>query len=238
MDKIVQLDNTRHGGLRLLTGHGAAFDDAVNQARIFVSEFEQAQRHYPILFRKDEEGNLHALVVLGFERDENLFLEGAAWDGYVPAIVRRGPLSIDRGEDGEGAVFVDLGHPRVREGGSEGAPLFREHGGDAPALEAAMAALHQMHRGLQNAARMQQMFEDLALIEPIKLEVQTSEAKAVNFEGFMAVNGERIASLSGEQLARLNEADLLAPAIFAASSLANMRQLIARKQRRDGEAAG
>jgi hypothetical protein len=233
MDKIVQLDNAHHGAIRLLTGHGAPFGDAVNQAPVFVSEFEEAQRHYPILFRKDEQGALHALAILGFERDENLFLEGPAWDGYVPAILRRGPLMIGRGEHGEGAVLIDLNHPRVRDGGSEGMPLFREHGGDAPALEAAMAALHQVHLGLRNAERMQQLFEELALIEPIKLEVQVSDAKAINFEGFMAANGERIAGLSGEQLARLNEAGLLASAIFAASSLANMQRLIARKQRRD-----
>src|SRR6478609_9421663 len=89
MSDTVLLDNVRHAALRVLTGHGAAFGDAINQVPLFVTEFAEAQRHYPILFRKDEHGTLQAVAILGFERDENLFLSGETWQGYVPAIIRR-----------------------------------------------------------------------------------------------------------------------------------------------------
>jgi hypothetical protein len=87
------------------------------------------------------------------------------------------------------------------------------------------------------AEPMRRVFEELALIEPIKLQVQTSEASAVDFEGFLAVSGERIAALDGAQLARLNQSGFLASAIFAASSLANMQRLLDRKQRRGSRPA-
>lgn len=233
MGNIVELDNTRHGALRLLTGHGAEFGEAINQAPVFVSEFAEVQRHYPILFRKDGDGKLQAIAILGFERDENLFVENGEWDGYVPAILRRGPLMIGRGQDGDSAILIDLAHPRVREGSGEGAPLFREHGGHAPALETAMAALAQVHRGMAGAQAMQQLFEELELIESIKLQVQVSDSRGIDFDGFVAISAEAIARLDGGQLARLNEAGFLAGAIFAASSLSNMQRLITRKRRRD-----
>jgi hypothetical protein len=236
MSNVVELDNTRHAGLRLLAGHGPEFGDAINLSPVFVSEFEEAQRHYPILFRKDDGAKLQPCAILGFERDENLFLEHGGWAGYVPAIIRRGPLMIGNGESGQTAIFADLDHPRIRDGGAEGAPLFREHGGNAPALEAAMAALNQVHRGTLGAEPMQLLFEELELIEPVRLEVQISESSAVNFDGFLAVNAERIAALDGPQLARLSQAGLLPAAVFAASSLANMQHLIARKRRRDPRA--
>jgi hypothetical protein len=234
MSNIVPLDNVRHAKLRVLTGHGAAFGEAVNQAPLFISEFVAAQRHYPILFRKDEAGELQPLAILGFERDENLFLGDSGWDGYVPAILRKGPFLLRRGEGDDPVIVVDLDHPRVRGGGTEGAPLFLEHGGHAPALEAAIAALRQIHAGAAAAAAMQRLFEELGLIEPIELRVEIADGKAVDFEGFLAVGEDRLAALDGAQLAELNRAGMLALAVHAASSLGNMAQLIARKRRREG----
>lgn len=233
MSNIEPLDNVRHAGLHVMTGHGAAHGDAVNQAPLFVTEFAEAQRQYPILFRKNDAGNLTALAILGFERDENLFLGDGTWQGYVPAIIRRGPFLIGQGQDEQPLMAVDLDHPRVRRDGDEGAPLFLEHGGHAPALEAAGQALQQIHAGTAAASQMQEIFEELELVEPLNLKVQISDSQAVNFEGFLAVSDERIAALDGAQLERLNEAGMLMPAVHAATSLGNLARLVARKQQRD-----
>jgi hypothetical protein len=233
MSNIVPLDNVRHAKLRMLTGQGAAFGEAVNQAPLFVSEFAAAQRHYPILFRKDEAGELQPQAILGFERDENLSLGDGGWDGYVPAIFRKGPFLLRRGEGDDPVIVVDLDHPRVRDGGTEGAPLFLDHGGHAPALEAAIAALRQIHAGAAAAATMQRLFEELGLIEPVELRVEIADGKAIDFEGFLAVGEDRLAALDGSQLVELNRAGMLALAVHAASSLGNVARLIARKRRRD-----
>ena len=245
MSNTVLLDNVRHARLRVLAGHGEAFGDKINQAPLFVTEFAEAQRHYPILFRKDEAGLLQALAILGFERDENLFLTGDAWEGYVPALIRRGPFLLRRPDGAGGSspgqadpvLALDLDHPRVRDGGSQGAPLFLEHGGHAPALEAAIAALQQIHVGAEAAATMQRLFEGMDLVEPVTLRVQLSDSQAINFEGFLAIGGDRIAMLDGPQLQELNRAGVLTAAIHAASSLGNMAHLIARKRRRAGNPA-
>jgi hypothetical protein len=233
MSQIAPLDNVLHAKLRVLAGGGAQFGEAVNQAPLFVTEFAEAQRHYPILFRKDDAGALQPLAILGFDRDENLFLGDGGWDAYVPAIFRRGPFLLRRGEGDDPVIVVDLDHPRIREGGDDGAPLFLQHGGNAPALEAAIAALRQIHLGAGAAPPMQDLFERFDLIEPVTLRAEVADDKVVNFEGFLAVSDERIAALGGSQLVELNRAGMLALAVHAASSLGNMARLIARKRQRD-----
>lgn len=235
MTNSMRLDNVAHAGLRIATGHGAAYGDAVNQIALFLPEYEEAQRDYPILFVRQDDGVLQAVAILGLDRDENLFLEGDRWAaGYVPALARRGPFLIGMA-DGEPVIHVDLDHARVLPDGSgEGEPVFRPHGGQAPVLDRAIDALRAIHIGHETAAAATALFEELGLVEPISLNVELSDRHSYNFEDYLAITQDKIASLDGAALARLNTAGLLQPAIFAASSLSNMNRLIARKQKKMG----
>lgn len=228
-----RLDNVAHAALRIHTGHGPEFGDAVNQVAVFATEFESVQRHYPILFLRDEQGRLQPLAILGLDRDENLFLTGQGWDAaYVPALLRRGPFLIGRAADGEPLIHIDLANPRVIESGAEGQPLFLPQGGHAPALEAGLDALRTIHIGSEAGPALDQLFSELGLVEEVRLEVGITDTDTVNFDGYLAVTPDRIAALDGAALEKLNRAGLLEAAIYAAGSLANMRQLAARKRAR------
>jgi hypothetical protein len=233
MSNIQALDSTAHGDLRISMAHGPELGDAINQVQIFATEFEEAQRHYPILFSRKEDGRLLALAVLGFARDENLFLTGQKWDGYVPALIARGPFLIGGGASEDPVIAVDLDHLRICKDEDEGLPLFREHGGHAPALEAALEALRAIHVGNQNAQAMQDAFEEHALLEEANLEVAIDAETTMNFEGFAVITHERIAGLGGASLEDLSRKGFLLPAIFAASSLQNMQYLVMRKRMKD-----
>jgi len=233
MSNIQALDSNVHGDLRVNMAHGPELGDAINQVQIFATEFEEAQRHYPILFSRNDEGRLLALAVLGFAKDENLFLVGNRWDAYVPALIARGPFLIAGGESEDPVIAVDLDHMRICRGEGEGLPLFREHGGHAPALEAAMQALRAIHVGNQHAQAMQDAFEQHALLEEANLEVAIDAETTMNFEGFAVITHERIAGLGGASLEDLNRKGFLLPAIFAASSLQNMQHLVMRRRMKD-----
>lgn len=238
MSTTVRLDNVDHAGLKLRRGHGARFGEAVNQVAVFASEFAAVQREYPILFARLPDGGLQAVAILGFARDENLFLDGERWDAaYVPALLRRGPFSLRAEDGGEPEVHVDLAHPRVASEGEDGEPVFKAHGGDAPALQAATEALRTLQAGVAAAAAMRTLFDALGLVEDVRLEVRIDDHATVNFDGYLAVTPEAIARLDGAALARLNEAGLLDVAVFAAASLGTMPRLIARKRRRLAGAA-
>lgn len=238
MTRNVLLDNVDHAELTVDPRAGAAFGDAVNTAPIFPSEFAEAQRHYPIVLDRNEEGGWQAIVLLGLDRDENLFLDEAAgrWDaGYVPAAHRRGPFLI--GFRGEGAerqpvVLVDLDDPRISTTGSAtGHRLFRDHGGNAPYLDAVTQTLGTLHQGIADAPGLYALWASHGLIEPVAIDVKLDDGTTYRIDRFHAVTPDRLAALDEPALGALNRAGALAPAFLLAASTGNVQRLIERRAR-------
>ena len=65
----VLLNNIDHQDLRVIVRHGGEFGDSINQTLIFPTEFEEIQREYPIVFRKDAEGEFQSVALLGLDKD-------------------------------------------------------------------------------------------------------------------------------------------------------------------------
>jgi hypothetical protein len=182
MTNRVLLNNVDHGDLRVATGHGPAFGDAINQVLIFPTEFEAVQREYPIFFRKDADGAFQSVALLGLDRDENLFLDdaspGGGWNArYVPAIQQRGPFSIAMQRDergGEPMIHVDLDHPRV-------APTARASrrscrpGATRPTCSTSPACWAKSMTGWSRRKAMFAAFEALGLIEPVDVEIKLDD---------------------------------------------------------------
>jgi hypothetical protein len=235
MASPVLLNNVDHADLRVVVERGAAFGDAVNQTVVFATEFEELQRDYAILFRRDPAGVYRATVLLGLEGDENLYLDGPRWDArYIPALLNRGPFSIGvpaPGETGEPMIHIDPSHPRVSRG--EGAPVFLDHGGNAPLLEHVTDVLRRIYVGAQAGPAMFAAFEAHGLIEPVELRIETEAGRRFTVPDGYTIAQDRLAALSAEALAALHRDDFLRPAIWAASSLGNIADLVERKQRRD-----
>jgi hypothetical protein len=147
-------------------------------------------------------------------------------------MARRGPFLIGFAS-GEPVIHVDLDHPRVaRANGIGGDPVFLPQGGQAPVLERALDALRAIHVGNEAMKTLTSLFDELGLVQPVSLDVQVSDRHSYAFNDYLAITHEKITSLDGTALARLNQAGLLMPAVFAASSLANVHRLIARKRGR------
>jgi SapC len=229
----VPLNNVDHADVRVRTGHGGAFGDAVNQVLAFPTEFDSLQREYPILFTRDD-GELKVIVLLGLQKDENLFLGPSGWDAcYVPAVQQRGPFSIamERGEGGrpQSTLFVDLEHARIT--ADDGEALFLKHGGETPYLQHVRTLLRILHIGAAAAPHMIAAFEDLKLIEPVALELTVSEGVTLDLEDYFTISPARLAQLRGAELDALHQDGFLAPAFAIAASLSNVQALVARKQR-------
>lgn len=239
MPHIVPLNNLDHADLQIAQGYGAAYGDAVNLTRVFATEFEALQREYVILFRPDPEEGFQPVVLLGLDRDENLYLDDDAWSArHVPAIHRRGPFSIGiqvsdipgQGEDPR--INVDLDHPRIVRDGGE--PVFRRHGGHTDYLNRVSQALFCIYEGLPRTRAMVAAFSELGLIEPVAIDVTVGEGQRYNIDRFHAVSRERLAVLTGPELERLHRQGWLEMAIYAAASLSNMDHLATRKTARMG----
>ena len=89
MSQYEVLNKDKHRQLRIKTGYSAALGDAVMYAMTYPMEFRDIQSCYPILFTKDPNtGVFFAAAVLGFEADQNLFLQDNSWDAsYIPAVI-------------------------------------------------------------------------------------------------------------------------------------------------------
>ena len=224
---VVPLDNVAHADARLTRVRGSGSGDPVGQIDVFVDEFVMVQREYPILFTSgDDHGRLQAVAILGLVPDENLFIRDGEWAArYIPALARRGPLMIGKGLADDPLVYLDLDHPRLAKDGDEGLPLFREHGGHAPALLDAIDALQLVHRGMAASATMTELFNRHELVEPLPISIDLDGTTTINFENFSAIVPERLAGLSASALEELNHAGMLFPAVMAAHSLGNINAL-------------
>ncbi len=232
MANTVLLDNVAHHDLRVSPAFGADYGDGVNQMLVFPNEFEEVQREYPIVFRKDENGRFFAITILGLDRDENVFLTDGRWNArYVPALSRRNAFHIGYAPNGAGQdepkVFCNMDDPRV--GATNGLPLFLPQGGHAPFLNHIMDALQTIHLGAPMVDAMFAAFAEYELVQPLSLEVSLREGHTLSFPDVYAVDAERFRDLRGDALSRLHEAGFLGCALWALSSLANMNDLIARK---------
>jgi hypothetical protein len=224
------LNNIDHHDLKVAARHGPEFGDSVNHVLVLPAEFEEVQREFAILFRRDSEGALQAFALLGLDRGENLFLDETGWQSrYVPAIQRRGPFLIGvsrrEGAEDQPTIHVDL---------EDGEPLFLQHGGNAPYLEQVAAALRTIYSGMEVQRAMFAAFEEAGLIRPVAVEIMLSEERRYDLPDFSTIDQDRLAALDGATLERLNRAGFLRLAMFAAASLANVNRLVELKRRRAG----
>src|SRR5690606_19017961 len=131
----------------VITTRGAEYGDNVMQAITFASEFRNLQAHYPIVFRKNAQGQFEPVALLGFKEGQNLFLTRQGWDAtYIPLTIERQPFLIGFSSDRQPMVHIDLDHPRVSR--EQGEPLFREFGGNTEFLERMSSVLLAIHQGL------------------------------------------------------------------------------------------
>jgi hypothetical protein len=235
MTRHALLNNIDHRDLRVATGHGAEWGDAVMAAPTFPAEFRNIQAHYPIVFRKGDDG-FKPLALLGLRNGDNLFLEpgaanGSGWDAwYVPLAVRRQPFLIGEDAGGQLAVHIDLDHPRA--GAPQGQLLFLEHGGSSEYLGEVSAMLGQLHDGMAQVGAFARALEEAGLFESFVLDIATGDGGERRFAGFHAVHEERLRALEGEALQSLHRAGWLEAAWMAVASLSHLRDLIERDRRR------
>lgn len=234
MSQYEILNKEEHQHLRVKTGYSAALGDAVMYMMTYPLEFRDIQNCYPILFTKDPNtGGFFPAAVLGFEADQNLFLQENRWDApYVPAMAQRQPFLIATGGEGNDrapVVSVDLEHPRVSE--VEGEALFDGQGETTEFLKQKIALLDKLHNGLQHGKGFVDALLRHELLEQITLDIAFNDGSKQTLQGFYSIAEERLYQLQGDVLESLNQAGYLQPVFMAVASLSRMRDVIQRRNR-------
>jgi hypothetical protein len=233
------LDNITHKSLRVITDRSAWYGDDVAATLVFPAEFRRVQQEYPIAFQKSADaGQYEPIALFGFEEGENLYLKPGGWDAsYVPLTIERKPFLIGfkAGSEGgvpseEPVVYVDMDSPRIS--GTEGVPVFLEHGGQSPYLENITRILHAIHAGHAENRRFSAALSELDLLEPFALEFELREGVSKKLSGLYTLNEERLRALDASALDRLHRAGLLEAIYMVMASIGNFRTLIERKKER------
>jgi hypothetical protein len=230
------LSSDQHRSIAVDTRARPEYGDAVNRAIALSAEFNELHREFPLLLRKSHEApGFVAHAILGFEKDENLFVEGERWiSTFIPATLARGPFSLGyiRAEEGEQAppgmkaelkVMIDEQHPRVRAGGQ---PVFLPLGGETPYLEGIKRVLQTVDAGLRADRLLYPELAAMDLLEEVKIQISVFPELRYDFSGYHSINQEKLKTLNAEQLLRLHRLGLLALVYFMISSLGNFQKLV------------
>lgn len=237
MNSVV-LDNIKHKDLKVKQVYSGVFGEKVNSVMTFPTEYADIHMEYPILFKRNASGEFQSVAFLGFEKEENLFVEENQWNAsYVPAIIAKGPFLIGFQEtlvDGvvkkNPVIHVNMDDPRVNE--SEGESVFLKHGGNSSYLENVIAVLRGINDGMDISQRMFSMFQSFELLEPVSIEIEVNEVQKFLIKDYFTISGSRLAALEADKLEALNKAGFLGAAFLVQSSLLNIKKLISRKNRR------
>ncbi len=236
MTNHVILSNVEHRELRVKPDLGAAYGDDQMCALAIPSEFRNLQADFPIFFHRDpDSGDYLPMAIFGFQNGDNLFLDGDQWIGsYLPLMLRRGPFMIGlQGQEGAGGknmvITLDLDDPRVCEAGE---PLFTPFGDNSEYLDSIVEVMQAIDQGQQAIAEFTGALLEHELIEPFTLGVTLDDGKQHRLEGFHTIHEERLAALEGDVLADFSRRGILHGAYMMVASMANIPDLIARKNRR------
>jgi hypothetical protein len=237
------LNNVKHKDLRVLTEYGPHLGDNVASAPTYITEFRDVVVEYPILIQKSSEtGEFQTVVLFGFEKGENLFLNGEDWNAdFIPSYVKRGPFLIgfqkretDGGQGPSPMVHVDMNNPRISKSKDEGTPVFLEHGGNSEYLERINLALSAIYTGVEPNRHMLATFGKLGLIEPFNINLKLNNGAVNQLSGFYTLHEEKLAALGEADIVDLHKKRFLEPAYLIIASLVNMKKLLRLKNIRMG----
>ncbi|WP_133718414.1 SapC family protein [Methylocaldum gracile] len=229
---IVALNAERHQSLRIGAANDHRFAAKSHWVPLLAAEFAEACKDYPIGFAKAGNDGWVPVAVLGFEREENLFIDGHGhWTAdYVPAFVRRYPFILaesDVDPEPQHVVCVDETCAWLSVE-AEGEPLFV--GGKPSAyLRETMDFLQDYHQQAKRTARFGQKLADWNLLIETQAAATTSAGQSFGLSGFWIVDETALNRLTIEKLHELHTAGELGWVFLHLASLTNFRKLLALK---------
>lgn len=232
MSNVSVLNNVEHKDLKVDTSKSTSKHFNVNRSVVYVTEVADLHKEFPILISKSESSQLQLHTVLGFEKDENLFLDEGGWNSrFVPALLARGPFSLgypNKDSEAESpidpVICIDVDDDRVSE--EEGESLFMPFGGETPYLNYIKSALKSIELGIQYDKTLFAMIEEFDLLEPVSINIKMSNVEEINFNHYFTIDQSKLAGLDAQQIEKLSKTGVLSILFFIISSLNNFQYLI------------
>ncbi len=232
-EKMVPVAPERHRNKKVRNTAGFGFAAEFHIAYVTMHEFSRAAAIYPIVFLEDKpSGGYRPVVLMGLESGENLFIgkEGVWTASYIPAMIRRYPFALSKGEqEGRYVVCVDEGSSLLSD--TEGAPMFDEQGQPTQVIENVKRYLSELQQMDLMTLEFSRFLRDQNLLTPLSMRVNTSD-QVKNITGCFVISEERMNELSDDVFKILREKRYL-PAMYAhLISLPQIERLVQLKKER------
>ncbi len=229
---IVPLDIQRHGGLTRSQPGCFHFARKLGAVPLMLNEFFHAQRHYPIVFARDNLKRQHfPLALTALDPQQNLFIdESGGWRSgcYVPAHLRAWPFHaidvFDGPHAGEALVCVD------ESGLTPGKPgLFDETGNPSAECLREQHFVEELASAQRRTHRFVTTLENLDLLEPVEAQAFPSRSSPQRLIGLLRISETRLNCVPEPALRDLMAGGQLARIYAHLMSLDNFAWLLTRE---------
>lgn len=225
--KIVPFNPQKFADTKVKPVTNYNFAKEAHIASVLVNEVNRVAPAYPMVFLKEAEDKYGLYALLGFQQGENLYVDAdGKWQApYIPAIIRRYPFALGRGqEENQFVICVDEESDLLSK--EEGRPLV-EDGKPGEVVEAVKKYLSDIYRFNELTARFCEELRTMDLLHPLNVQLKQAgeEAPAVNIAGCFGVNEKKLNELPDASYLELRKKGAL-PLVYAhLLSLAQIHRL-------------
>lgn len=236
MANAVILSNDTHRKLRVITTRGAEYGEKSHIVPVIGDELSNLVLDFPVYLMKNKETDKFGLnALVGFEPDENLYLQGEHWAAsYLPLHMRRQPFLLaftneekQTTEDHEAKIAIDLDSKRISE--SEGQAIFNEDGSKTPYLENIIEVITVLAMGIESTEAFISMLVEHDLIEAAELNITFANGAKKSLQGIYTLNADKVAELKGEVLEEMQSRGFLQACYMMVASMGQVTKMIKMK---------
>jgi hypothetical protein len=235
--KPVYINAVNHKKLVVRPNTDYKFAMESNSSLIVTQDFQEASKFFPLVFSKDQEGQLIAVAVLGLKDGENLFVdELGTWrtDTYIPAYFRRYPfiLATMNGQEKEKkyAVCVDEAYDGYNS--NEGMKLYGDDGKETEEFKKTIELLKAYQAEFDNTKRMIELLQDYNLLKTVSANISLPGGEKHSLGGLLMVDEPALRQLDSEKLMNLVKPGYIGLIYAHILSLSNFKLLMALASRR------
>jgi len=204
MSNISVINNNEHHLVKVMEPKNSTAVICKSNVVVYPVEYQYLTLFQPIFFTKDTEtGQFKSIVIYGFEKDENLYLQhNQLWEPiYLPLELIKQPFSYAN-INNQTSLCIDLDSPLVST--DEGNRIFDANGEPTEALSRAISIVNE-HKNQQA------LLEDFVnvivtfdLLEPCVITAENADKTPLKVNGLYIINRERLASLTDQQYTELD----------------------------------
>jgi hypothetical protein len=230
------LSSETHRNAKLAPVVDFGFAATMNSAILAGREVLEAAKDYPVVFARNDQGEIVMLAILGVRDGSNLFVdESGKWeeDRYIPALFRRYPFilaELSGAEPGRLTVCIDAAYPGF--GGEEGEPLFDDEGNATDTMRHAVGFLTEFQQEHLRTRSLIELLDRHGLFKEITATFAFPNGEKRGFQHLLTVDEEKMMGLEDGALLSLARSGGLAWIYAHLVSLTNFRDLMKRESER------